>query len=81
MSVNFPHQKLVIWGWTGIALSEDAGRPACGLCLGWRLMTGHTRTFADLQLLLAVAATFSFLTICFGRSGYQTAMESLSPAG
>lgn len=37
-----------------------------GLYLGWRLMTGHIRAFADLQLLAVVAATFSFLAICFG---------------
>ncbi len=37
-----------------------------GLYLGWRLMTGHIRAFADLQLLSVVAATFSFLAICFG---------------
>ena len=35
-----------------------------GLYLGWRLLTGRIRAFADLQLL--VAATFSFLAICFG---------------
>ena len=37
-----------------------------GLYLAWRLMTGHIRAFADLQLLAVVAATFSFLTVCFG---------------
>ena len=37
-----------------------------GLYLGWRLMTGQIRAFADLQLLAVVAATFSFLAICFG---------------
>ena len=37
-----------------------------GLYLGWRLLTGHIRAFADLQLLSVVAATFSFLAICFG---------------
>ncbi len=37
-----------------------------GLYLGWRLLTGHIRAFADLQLLAVVAATFSFLAICFG---------------
>jgi len=37
-----------------------------GLYLGWRLLTGHIRAFADLQLLSVVAATFSLLAICFG---------------
>lgn len=37
-----------------------------GLYLGWRLMTGRIRAFADLQLLATVAATFSFLAIVFG---------------
>ena len=37
-----------------------------GLYLGWRLLTGHIRAFADLQLLAVVAATFSLLAICFG---------------
>lgn len=37
-----------------------------GLYLGWRLMTGRIRAFADLQLLSAVAATFSLLAIVFG---------------
>jgi hypothetical protein len=37
-----------------------------GLYLAWRLMTGHIRAFADLQLLAVVSATFSFLTVCFG---------------
>lgn len=37
-----------------------------GLYLGWRLMTGRIRAFADLQLLATVAATFSFLAIIFG---------------
>ena len=37
-----------------------------GLYLGWRLLTGRIRAFADLQLLATVAATFSFLAICFG---------------
>ena len=42
-----------------------------GLYLGWRLLTGHIRAFADLQLLAVVAATFSFLAICFG-TGYTS---------
>jgi hypothetical protein len=37
-----------------------------GLYLGWRLMTGHIRAFADLQLLATVAATFSLIAIGFG---------------
>jgi hypothetical protein len=37
-----------------------------GLYLGWRIMTGRIRAFADLQLLATVAATFSFLAIVFG---------------
>src|SRR2546428_13604039 len=37
-----------------------------GLYLGWRLMTGRIRAFADLQLLATVAATFSLLAIVFG---------------
>jgi hypothetical protein len=37
-----------------------------GLYLGWRLLTGRIQAFADLQLLTTVAATFSFLAICFG---------------
>jgi hypothetical protein len=37
-----------------------------GLYLGWRLMTGRIRAFADLQLLATVSATFSLIAICFG---------------
>ncbi len=37
-----------------------------GLYLGWRLLTGRIRAFADLQLLATVAATFSFLAIVAG---------------
>jgi len=37
-----------------------------GLYLGWRLLTGHIRAFADLQLLSVVAATLSFIAIVFG---------------
>lgn len=37
-----------------------------GLYLGWRLLTGRIRAFADLQLLGVVTATFSFLAIVFG---------------
>jgi hypothetical protein len=37
-----------------------------GLYLGWRLLTGHIRAFADLQLLGVVCATFSLLTVIFG---------------
>jgi hypothetical protein len=37
-----------------------------GLYLGWRLLTGRIRAFADLQLLATVSATFSFLAIVFG---------------
>jgi hypothetical protein len=37
-----------------------------GLYLGWRLMTGHIRAFADLQLLAVVNATFSLLAIIMG---------------
>jgi hypothetical protein len=37
-----------------------------GLYLGWRLMMGRIRAFADLQLLSVVAATFSFLAIIAG---------------
>jgi hypothetical protein len=37
-----------------------------GLYLGWRLLTGRIRAFADLQLLSVVAATFAFLAIVFG---------------
>ena len=41
-----------------------------GLYLGWRLITGRIRAFADLQLLAVVAATFSFLAIVFGNWVY-----------
>ena len=37
-----------------------------GLYLGWRLLTGRIRAFADLQLLATVSATFAFLAIVFG---------------
>jgi len=37
-----------------------------GLYLGWRLLTGRIRAFADLQLLSTVAATLSLLVIVFG---------------
>lgn len=37
-----------------------------GLYLGWRLITGRIRAFADLQLLATVAATFSLIAIGFG---------------
>jgi hypothetical protein len=37
-----------------------------GLYLGWRLLTGHIRAFADLQLLSVVGATLSFIAIMFG---------------
>jgi hypothetical protein len=37
-----------------------------GLYLGWRLLTGHIRAFADLQLLSVVGATMSLLAIAFG---------------
>jgi hypothetical protein len=37
-----------------------------GLYLGWRLMTGHIRAFADLQLLSVVGATMSAIAIGFG---------------
>lgn len=37
-----------------------------GLYLGWRLLTGHIRAFADLQLLSVVAATLSLIAIVFG---------------
>src|SRR5262245_4180014 len=37
-----------------------------GLYLGWRLLTGRIRAFADLQLLAVVMATLSFLAIVFG---------------
>ncbi len=37
-----------------------------GLYLGWRLMTGRIRAFADLQLLATVSATFSLIAIVFG---------------
>jgi hypothetical protein len=37
-----------------------------GLYLGWRLLTGRIRAFADLQLLGVVCATLSFLTVIFG---------------
>ena len=37
-----------------------------GLYLGWRLLTGHIRAFADLQLLAVVGATLSFIAILFG---------------
>jgi hypothetical protein len=37
-----------------------------GLYLGWRLMTGRIRAFADLQLLATVSATLSLLTIVAG---------------
>jgi hypothetical protein len=37
-----------------------------GVYLGWRLMTGRIRAFADLQLLATVAATLSLIAIAFG---------------
>jgi hypothetical protein len=37
-----------------------------GLYLGWRLLTGRIRAFADLQLLAVVAATSSLIAIIFG---------------
>ena len=37
-----------------------------GLYLGWRLITGRIRAFADLQLLAVVAATSSLIAIIFG---------------
>jgi hypothetical protein len=37
-----------------------------GLYLGWRLMTGRIRAFADLQLLATVSATFALIAIGFG---------------
>jgi hypothetical protein len=37
-----------------------------GLYLGWRLLTGHIRAFADLQLLSVVGATMAALAIGFG---------------
>lgn len=37
-----------------------------GLYLGWRLVTGRIRAFADLQLLATVSATFSLIAIGFG---------------
>jgi hypothetical protein len=37
-----------------------------GLYLGWRLITGRIRAFADLQLLATVAATLSLIAIGFG---------------
>src|SRR5689334_11122076 len=41
-----------------------------GLYLGWRLLTGHIRAFADLQLLSVVCASLSFLAIVFGNWVY-----------
>jgi hypothetical protein len=37
-----------------------------GLYLGWRLITGRIRAFADLQLLSTVSATFALIAIGFG---------------
>ncbi|HEV8585848.1 MAG TPA: hypothetical protein VGT02_12825 [Methylomirabilota bacterium] len=37
-----------------------------GLYLGWRLLTGNIRAFADLQLLSVAGASMSFLAIVFG---------------
>jgi len=37
-----------------------------GLYLGWRLLTGRIRAFADLQLLAVVAATSSLIAIVLG---------------
>jgi hypothetical protein len=37
-----------------------------GLYLGWRLLTGRIRAFADLQLLSVVGATMSAIAIGFG---------------
>jgi hypothetical protein len=37
-----------------------------GLYLGWRLLTGRIRAFADLQLLAVVAASSSLIAIIFG---------------
>jgi len=37
-----------------------------GLYLGWRLLTGRIRAFADLQLLATVSATLSLIAIIFG---------------
>jgi hypothetical protein len=37
-----------------------------GLYLGWRLVTGRIRAFAELQLLATVSAAFSLIAIMFG---------------
>ena len=37
-----------------------------GLYLGWRLLTGRIRAFADLQLMSVVGASLSLLAIVFG---------------
>jgi hypothetical protein len=37
-----------------------------GLYLGWRLVTGRIRAFAELQLLATVSAAFSLIAIGFG---------------
>jgi len=37
-----------------------------GLYLGWRLVTGRIRAFAELQLLATVSAAFSLIAIVFG---------------
>lgn len=52
-----------------------------GLYLGWRLLTGRIRAFADLQLLTVVMATFSFLAIVFGNWLYISyrAKDAASP--
>ena len=52
-----------------------------GLYLGWRLLTGRIRAFADLQLLSVVMATFSCLAIVFGNWLYiaYRAKDAASP--
>src|SRR5262245_47895211 len=52
-----------------------------GLYLGWRLVTGRIRAFAELQLLATVSAAFSLIAIVFGNwlYIYYRAKSSASP--
>lgn len=50
----------------GLAALLDLFVGTIGLYLGWRLVTGRIRAFAELQLLATVSAAFSLIAIVFG---------------
>ena len=50
----------------GLAAFLDLFVGTIGLYLGWRLVTGRIRAFAELQLLATVSAAFSLIAIVFG---------------